>query len=390
MEESKAISDPENGSSIYGGKPPNPLSFSSSSSSSSAAALYRQTFDGGDRPKSLVRHPSLVKTKVSALSVENEFASLDNKIEFVPAMRSGAWSDIGSRSSMEDAYLCLDNLMDSFGLKDSEDGPTSFYGVFDGHGGKHAAEFACQHMPRYIVEDREFPSDIHKVISSAFLQTDTAFSEACALDGSLSSGTTALAAILTGRSLVVANAGDCRAVLSRQGKAIEMSKDHKPMSCKERRRIEASGGYIYDGYLNGLLNVARAIGDFHMEGMKRKKDGSNGGPLIADPEVMTTRLTQEDEFLIMGCDGVWDVFMSQNAVDFARRRLQEHNDPVMCSKELVEEALKRKSGDNVTAVVVCLQPQPPPNLVAPRLRVQRSFSAEGLKDLQSYLDDLGC
>ncbi|CAH8391470.1 unnamed protein product [Eruca vesicaria subsp. sativa] len=393
MEETKGISDPENGSSSYGGKPPNPLSFSSSSSSSSsaAAALYRQTFDG-DRymapPKSLVRHPSLVKTKVSDLSVENEFA-LD-KSEFVPSMRSGAWSDIGSRSTMEDAYLCLDNLMDSYGLKDSEDGPTAFYGVFDGHGGKHAAEFACHHIPRYIVEDQEFSSEINKVISSAFLQTDSAFSEACALDGTLSSGTTALAAILFGRSLVVANAGDCRAVLSRQGKAIEMSKDHKPMSCKERRRIEASGGYIYDGYLNGQLNVARALGDFHMEGMKKKKDGTNGGPLIADPELMTTKLTEEDEFLIMGCDGVWDVFMSQNAVDFARRRLQEHNDPVMCSKELVEEALKRKSGDNVTAVVVCLQPQPPPNLVAPRLRVQRSFSAEGLKDLQSYLDDLGC
>uniref|UniRef100_A0A1J3CM65 protein-serine/threonine phosphatase n=1 Tax=Noccaea caerulescens TaxID=107243 RepID=A0A1J3CM65_NOCCA len=392
MEETKGTSDPENGSSSYGGKPPNPFSFSSSSSS---AAVYRQGFDGERslapcNKKSLVRHPSLVKTKVSDISVENEFTLEKNKseFEFVPVMRSGAWSDIGSRSSMEDAYLCVDDLMDSYGLKNPGDGPSALYGVFDGHGGKHAAEFACHHIPRYIVEDREFPCEIDKVISSAFLQTDTAFSEACALDGSLSSGTTALAAILIGRSLVVANAGDCRAVLSRQGKAIEMSKDHKPMSSKERRRIEASGGYVYDGYLNGQLNVARALGDFHMEGMKKKKDGSNGGPLIAEPELMTTKLTEEDEFLIIGCDGVWDVFMSQNAVDFARRRLQEHNDPVMCSKELVEEALKRKSGDNVTAVVVCLQPQPPPNLVAPRLRVQRSFSAEGLKDLQSYLDGL--
>ncbi|CAN8284272.1 unnamed protein product [Cochlearia groenlandica] len=400
MEETKGIFDSENGSSSYGGKPPNPLSFSSSSSSSSAvaaAAVYRQSLDGERflapcNNKSLVRHQSLVKTKVS---VENEFALEKDKseFEFVPVMRSGAWSDIGSRSSMEDAYLCVDNFLESYGLENSEDGPTAFYGVFDGHGGKHAAEFACQNIPRYIIEDQEFPGEINKVISSAFLQTDTAFSEACALDGSLSSGTTALAAILFGRSLVVANAGDCRAVLSRQGKAIEMSKDHKPMSSKERRRIESSGGYIYDGYLNGQLNVARALGDFHMEGMKKKnkKDGSNeNGPLIAEPELITTNLTEEDEFLIMGCDGVWDVFMSQNAVDFARRRLQEHNDPVTCSRELVEEALKRKSGDNVTAVVVCLQPQPPPNLVAPRLRVQRSFSAEGLKDLQSFLDGLDC
>lgn len=183
---------------------------------------------------------------------------------------------------------------------------------------------------------------------------------------------------------MVANAGDCRAVLCRRGKAIEMSRDHKPICSKEKKRIEASGGYVYDGYLNGQLNVARAIGDWHMEGMK----GKDGGPLSAEPELLTTKLTTEDEFLIIGCDGIWDVFRSQNAVDFARRRLQEHNDPVMCSKDLVDEALKRKSGDNLAAVVVCFQQQPPPNLVAPRSRVHRSFSAEGLKELQSFLDSL--
>lgn len=140
-----------------------------------------------------------------------------------------------------------------------------------------------------------------------------------------------------------------------------------------------------DGYLNGQLNVARALGDWHMEGLKGIR---GGGPLSAEPELKTTRLTEEDEFLIIGCDGIWDVFMSQNAVDFARRRLQEHNDPVMCSKDVVEEALKRKSSDNLAAVVVCFQPQPPPNLVVPRSKVHRSFSAEGLKELQSFLDSL--
>lgn len=181
---------------------------------------------------------------------------------------------------------------------------------------------------------------------------------------------------------MVANAGDCRAVLCRRGKAMEMSRDHKPICSKERKRIEASGGYVYDGYLNGQLNVARALGDWHMEGMKDR----DGGPLSAEPELISTKLTEEDEFLIIGCDGIWDVFRSQNAVDFARRRLQEHNDPVLCSKDLVDEALKRKSGDNLAVVVVCFQHQPPPNLVVPRPRVQRSFSAEGLRELQSFLD----
>ena len=144
---------------------------------------------------------------------------------------------------------------------------------------------------------------------------------------------------------------------------------------RERKRIEAFGGYVYDGYLNGQVNVACALGDWHMEGMK----GADGGPLSAEPELMIADLTEEDEFLIIGCDELWDVFRSQNAIDFARRRLQEHNDPVMCSEDQVDEALKRKNGDNliVVVVVVCFQSCPPLNLVAP------------CSKLQSFLDNLG-
>lgn len=71
--------------------------------------------------------------------------------------------------------------------------------VFDGHGGKHAADFACYHLPRFIFEDDCFPMEIERVIASAFAQTDTAFAEACTLDADLASGTTALAAFIIGR-----------------------------------------------------------------------------------------------------------------------------------------------------------------------------------------------
>ncbi|XP_059658073.1 probable protein phosphatase 2C 22 isoform X2 [Cornus florida] len=377
MEGSKVVNGTENGSSSNG-RPPNPI-----------AGAYRPSFGTArvvESPckKTLIRHQSLVKTKTLDISIETEPQVENCETEFIPILRSGAWTDIGFRSTMEDVYVCADNFMHDYGVKNFNEGPSAFYGIFDGHGGKHAADFACYHLPRFVVEDEDFPKEIERVLASAFLQTDTAFAEACSLDDALASGTTALAALVVGRSLVVANAGDCRAVLCRRGKAIEMSRDHKPICSRERMRIEACGGYVYDGYLNGQLNVARALGDWHMEGLK----GGDGGPLSAEPELMSTRLTGEDEFLIIGCDGIWDVFMSQNAVDFARRKLQEHNDPVMCSKDLVDEALKRKSGDNLAAVVVCFQSQPPPNLVVPRSRVQRSISAEGLKELQTFLDSL--
>lgn len=375
MEGSKELDrNGADGSGPCDGRPPNPL-----------AASYRQCLSNERSTtdpckKSLVRHPSLVKTKMSDISDDSISSAWSCKSQFLPVIRSGACADIGSRRSMEDVYVCVDNFVRDYALTNMADGPNAFYGVFDGHGGKHAADFARCNLLQYIITNEDFPQEIEKVISSAFLQTDAAFAEACSFDAALASGTTALAAIIMGRSLIVANAGDCRAVLCRRGTAIEMSRDHKPIY--ERNRIEASGGYVSDGYLNGQLNVARALGDWHMEEIK----SGEGGPLSAEPELMSTDLTDEDEFLIIGCDGIWDVFRSQNAVDFARRRLQEHNDPDVCCKDLVDEALKRKSGDNLAAVVVCFQSDPPPNLIPPRSRVHRSFSAEGLREIQSYLD----
>ncbi|OIW19514.1 hypothetical protein TanjilG_06969 [Lupinus angustifolius] len=187
-----------------------------------------------------------------------------------------------------------------------------------------------------------------------------------------------------GGSLLVANAGDCRAVLCHSGKAIEMSKDHRPFCIKERKRIESLGGFVDDGYLNGLLGVTRALGNWHLEGMK--ENSGRGGPLIAEPEIKMATLTKEDELLIIGSDGIWDVFRSQNAVDFARRRLQEHNDVKQCCKEIVEEAIKRGGTDNLTVVIVCFHPDPPPPVVVERPRVRRSISAEGLQNLKCLLE----
>ncbi|KAK4485852.1 hypothetical protein RD792_008500 [Penstemon davidsonii] len=383
MEGNKVVIDNVGGSrenfSSADGRPPIPNSIGGGSA-------FQRYGMPASLTKSVVRHHSLGMTRCTDIPIEPRLNEDGCDAEYIPLLRSGAWADMGSRSCMENVYVCADNFMRDYGLNSPTRRPSAFYGVFDGHGGKHAADFACYHLPRLIAEDENFPHEIDKVISSAFLQTDTAFAEACSLNADLASGTTALATVVIGSSLVVANDGDCRAVLCRRGKAVEMSRDHKPVCLKERRRIEASGGYVYDGYLNGQLNVARALGDWHMEGLKRQ----NGGPLSAEPELLSTKLTEHDEFLIIGCDGLWDVFMSQNAIDFARRRLQEHNDPMMCSKDLVDEALKRRSGDKLSVVVVCFQEQPPPNLIVPRGRVQRSVSAEGLKELQSFLDSLKC
>ncbi|KAK6131866.1 hypothetical protein DH2020_034389 [Rehmannia glutinosa] len=242
---------------------------------------------------------------------------------FFPTLRSGEWSDIGGRLDMEDTHICIPDLAMNFGYTVGGEEAVSFYGVFDGHGGKGAAQ-----------------------------------------------------------SLLVANAGDCRAVLSRCGVAIEMSKDHRPCCVNERMRIESLGGYVDDGYLNGQLGVTRALGNWHIKGLK---EGEKGGPLSAEPELKLITLTKEDEFLIIGSDGIWDVFRSQNAIDFARRRLQEHNNVKLCCKDIVNEAKKRGATDNLTVVMICFHPEPPPPITVQRPRVRRCISAEGLQSLKFLL-----
>lgn len=306
--------------------------------------------------------------------------------EFVPMIRSGGWDDIGCRRQMEDTHVIVNDIALMGG------GHGAYYGVFDGHSGKHAALFVRDHLLRYILEDSAFPSSAQKAVKQAFLQTDKEFAEACQIDDRLCSGTTALAVLILGRKLLVANAGDCRAVLCKRGKAVNMSRDHKACSVLERKRIEASGGFVDSfGYLNGELTVARALGDWHIDGLKMKGVGVDG-PLTAVPEMHEICLSEEDEFLIIGCDGLWDVFTSENAVDFARRRLQLHNDPLLCSKELVKEALRRDTNDNLTVLTICFQDIPPPRPLPILPPVKRSISAEGLQSLSAALQEVveGC
>ncbi|KAI3949699.1 hypothetical protein MKX01_040916 [Papaver californicum] len=337
------------------------------------------------RHLSVMRHCTS-SAKLSALSeLELDIGNVclkspsDIKSGFLPVFRSGSCSEIGPKQYMEDEHLCVDNLVEHLGESVNIPAPGAFYGVFDGHGGSDAATFIKKHILTYITEDAHFPSCASKAVKSAFLRADHAFADACSLDSS--SGTTALTALMFGRTLLIANVGDCRAVLGKQGRAVELSKDHKPNCTSERLRIEKLGGIVFDGYLNGQLSVARAIGDWHMKGPK----GSTG-PLSAEPELRESLLTEEDEFLIIGCDGLWDVMSSQCAVTITRKELMLHNDPEKCSKELVKEALKRNTCDNLTVVVVCFSSDPPPKIEIPKTRVRRSISLEGLNFLKGVLD----
>jgi protein phosphatase 2C family protein 2/3 len=134
------------------------------------------------------------------------------------------------------------------------------------------------------------------------------------------SGSVGVFAIIEGRQLYVGNVGDCRAVLCRGGQSIELTRDHTPDVASEAARVVTDGGTIEFGFVNAQIAVTRSFGDIDMA-TGRKMAG-----LIARPETHKLFLTTDDEFLILACDGLWDVLSSQAAVTFARLSLHEYND----------------------------------------------------------------
>ncbi|KAL0561788.1 hypothetical protein IC582_002231 [Cucumis melo] len=312
-----------------------------------------------------------------------------------PSLRSGSFADIGPRRYMEDEHIRIDDLSSHLGSFFKFPKPSAFYGVFDGHGGPEAAAYIRKNVLRLFFEDVSFPQipdmdeilpeEIETCLRKAFLLADRALADDSSV--SSSSGTTALTALVLGRLLMVANAGDCRAVLSRNGEAVDMSQDHRPIYSLEKQRVEELGGYVDGGYLNGVLSVSRALGDWDM----KLPDGTPS-PLIAEPECRQMVLTEEDEFLIIACDGIWDVMSSQQAVNVVRQGLQRHDDPERCARDLVLQALRLDSFDNLTVVVVCFSSFHPGNSPLPQQRKLRycSLSAQALCSLQKWLDNSGC
>ncbi|GLJ41980.1 hypothetical protein SUGI_0869120, partial [Cryptomeria japonica] len=232
---------------------------------------------------------------------------------------------------MEDEHICVDNLS-AYNLRRPAPAAAAFYGIFDGHSGGEASKYVKETILDLILYDPNFPNDVETAITNAFAATENGLRSA----GILKAGTTALMVLVWGRTLFIANAGDCRAVLSRSGKHINMTTDHKPTNKDERLRIESRGGVISsDGYINGVncqFGVSRGLGDWEF---KLESVALNLlSPISADPELNTYELTQEDEFLIIASDGVWDVLKSDFAQEVVRKQLRLCNDPLKCSEEL--------------------------------------------------------
>jgi len=145
------------------------------------------------------------------------------------------------------------------------------------------------------------------------------------------------------RVLYCANAGDARGVLCRGGKAIRLTYDHKGSDKQEAKRIMDAGGFVMSGRVNGVLAVTRSLGDSSMKEF-----------VVGSPYTTETELYDEDEFVILACDGLWDIAEDKEAIDHVRFI----KNPQEAAEELVKYAKARYSNDNVTVVVVRLRDPP--------------------------------
>ncbi|KAJ0763313.1 putative protein-serine/threonine phosphatase [Helianthus annuus] len=128
----------------------------------------------------------------------------------------------------------------------------------------------------------------------------------------LESGACCVTALIKEKELFVSNLGDCRAVISKKGKAESLTNDHKASHDDERKRIQDKGGYVelHRGTwrVHGVLAVSRSIGDAHL------KDW-----VLGEPETKILPLTDDLEYLILASDGLWDEVGNQEAIDVVTR-----------------------------------------------------------------------
>jgi len=244
---------------------------------------------------------------------------------------------------MEDRHSTILNLADNIHL----------FGVYDGHGGTEGAEFCEKKLHKAILKEENFKTNIKQAIYNGFLKTDAKFLEVCQMNV-LEAGATVNVCVITPTTIYVANAGDCRCILAtKNGKTIPLSVDHKPTDALELKRIETAGYYVEDKRVDGRLAVSRAIGDVDFK--QTYGLGQAEQAVTCAPEITEHNRSENDDFIIIACDGLWDVMTNEEATTFVReRRTQEHGDLRIVAQQLAENAVDIGSTDNVTSLIINL------------------------------------
>uniref|UniRef100_H0XH51 Protein phosphatase 1F n=2 Tax=Otolemur garnettii TaxID=30611 RepID=H0XH51_OTOGA len=250
-----------------------------------------------------------------------------------------------TRRKMEDRHVALPAFNQLFGLSDPVD--RAFFAVFDGHGGVDAARYAAVHVHANTARQPELPTDPAGALREAFQHTDQMFLRKAKRER-LQSGTTGVCVLIVGTTLHVAWLGDSQVVLVQQGQVVKLMEPHRPERQDEKERIEALGGFVshMDCWrVNGTLAISRAIGDVFQK------------PYVSgEADVASRELAGSEDYLLLACDGFFDVVPHQEIVGLVQSHLvRQQGSGLHVAEELVTEARERGSHDNITVMVVFLR-----------------------------------
>ena len=267
---------------------------------------------------------------------------------------------------------------------------SSFFGIYDGHGGPKCADFLRDSLHKLIFNDDNFPENIPEAIKNGFLKAENEFLNNYALDKNNNmniidrSGSCAVVIIIVDTKIYIANVGDSRALLSLNNgnQYIVVTEDHKPNNEREKNRIIQNGGQVYQTQtpingaendvlngqillgpyrvLPGRLSVSRTIGDIEAKSLQF---GGNPNVVIPYPDIYFYDLEKDNiDFLLLGCDGIYDQISSEEILDCAWMILKNkeinfnlHQKCGIIVDFILKASMARKSFDNITCVIVTLK-----------------------------------
>ncbi|ANZ76220.1 BA75_02099T0 [Komagataella pastoris] len=313
----------------------------------------------------------------------------------------------GWRVSMEDAHTTiLDLWKQEKNKKLGKSDYAALFGIYDGHGGDEVAKYLGAKFDEIITGayDDNQEKGYESWLTSAFLQADRKMLSDPQAQY-FTSGSTATVVLIENDTLVCANAGDSRSILSANGAVKALSFDHKPSNEGEKARIVAAGGFVDVGRVNGNLALSRAIGDFEF---KRANDlPAHDQAVTALPDIIEHKITSQDEFIVLACDGIWDSLTSQQVVDIVRHYVKEGKPLDVIGSEIVDICLAPDSAgsgigcDNMSVCIVALlqgrtieewyeymKEKIPDNLINPG-ELHLDLYASTLADKKIWIEDLG-
>ncbi|XP_021853250.2 probable protein phosphatase 2C 14 [Spinacia oleracea] len=226
-----------------------------------------------------------------------------------------------------------------------------FFGVYDGHGGRKAAEFVAESLHKNVIEmlgNSVGNMAKEEAVKAAYLKTDREF-----LNQEVGSGSCCVTVLIEGTEMVVSNLGDCRAVLCRGGVAEALTKDHRAEMVEERKRIEDKGGYVefHKGAwrVHGILSVSRSIGDAHLKNW-----------VVSQPDTTILDLTPDMDFLVLASDGLWEEVGNQEAIDIVQQSCVIEKKPEVSLDDLDnknQRTLKENDDDGYVFVSTSSSPK---------------------------------